>query len=204
MTYSRPSPAGDSVSAWTLVVLSGGRATRLGGVEKSTLLLDGIPLLDHVIAPVPDDIPIVIVGPEIDPQRDVHFVIEEPRYGGPVAGLAAALDAVRTPLLALLATDMPRAGALTTVMIEALVADRYADASVAIDDSGRRQLMCGAFRMDALRRAIRDGGIPADRSMRSLYEQLNVCEVRLTREQSALLHNIDTDEELNAAQSERP
>lgn len=79
---------------WTAVVLAGGRGSRMGGVDKPRIEVDGRTLLARVIAGIPTDVPIVMVGPMHDDAiaRKVRVVREEPVFGGPVAALAAALQ----------------------------------------------------------------------------------------------------------------
>ncbi|HCS59936.1 MAG TPA: molybdopterin-guanine dinucleotide biosynthesis protein, partial [Microbacterium sp.] len=45
------------------IILTGGRASRLGGVDKASVEIDGIPLVDHVYAAVTGCAPIIAVGP---------------------------------------------------------------------------------------------------------------------------------------------
>lgn len=68
------------------IVLAGGAGSRLGGVDKATLELDGVALLDRALAAL-DGLPVVVVGP--------------PRQGLRATGSAAA-----QPMLA----DAPNAG----------------------------------------------------------------------------------------------
>ena len=70
------------------IVLTGGRASRLGGADKAGIAVAGRPMLETVVraaAAVADAV--VTVGPGGD-------TCEEPPYSGPVAGIAAGLAAL--------------------------------------------------------------------------------------------------------------
>lgn len=89
------------------LVLAGGAARRLGGVDKPALVLDGLSLLDRVLrATVTADLT-VVVGPERAVLRPVVWARENPVGGGPAAALAAGLAHVRADLVVLLAADLP-------------------------------------------------------------------------------------------------
>ncbi len=94
-------------------ILAGGRATRFGGRDKSTLLVDGVTILDRQIAalaPLTGDL-MIVGGP---PPADRVHEIAAPRGVadivpgcGPLGGLHAALTAARGDALFLVACDMP-------------------------------------------------------------------------------------------------
>ncbi|GAB2517932.1 molybdenum cofactor guanylyltransferase [Paramicrobacterium agarici] len=82
------------------IILAGGRASRLGGTDKASVDVGGRMLLEHVLAAVAGCAPIIVVGPPhlaqtaLRPHRDVTLVREDPPFTGPVAAIAAALDAL--------------------------------------------------------------------------------------------------------------
>src|SRR5438067_7336736 len=97
------------------VILAGGRATRLGGVAKHEILVGGEPIFARqvrVLAPRVSEI--LVSGPAIAGYRSVS---DSKAGAGPLAGIAAALVAVRTPWLLVLAGDMPY---ITGELIDAL------------------------------------------------------------------------------------
>lgn len=117
---------------YSAVVLAGGRAQRLGGVRKSSLVLDGVSLLDRSLRAVSGASHIVVVGDVVPTNMEVQvrFTREEPAYGGPVAGLFAGLAAL--PILeeaaVVVAVDMPQVTADTVARL--LAGLPGADASV--------------------------------------------------------------------------
>ncbi|GAA3049044.1 molybdenum cofactor guanylyltransferase [Actinokineospora globicatena] len=132
---------------WAAVVLAGGKAARMGGVDKPALVVGGRTLLDRVISAVAHADEIIVVGP---PRPTVHPVrwTREPEPGsGPVAGMAAGLDLVTAEVVVLLAADLP---ALTRATVDRL---RAAPPAVLVDADGRDQWLLGAWPTAALRAA---------------------------------------------------
>jgi|SRR5450631_1925525 molybdopterin-guanine dinucleotide biosynthesis protein A len=188
---------------WTVIVLAGGRASRLGGQDKASLTIGGTPLLDRLLSSLPDVVPVVIAGPQRPTDRRVTFVREWPIHGGPVAGIAAALVAVKTPVTALLAVDMPWAGTLVRQLIAEFAACDAA-ALVPVDAAGFRQPLCAVVRTKALHEALAGLGDSRARSMRDLMSLIDVKERPLSEAEMAWAADIDTPGDLLRAQSKRP
>lgn len=133
---SVPEPLG----AFAGVVLAGGTAARMGGIDKASVELHGRTLLARAIEALLDAREVVVVGDDVRTDRPVTFVREDPRHGGPAAGLLAGRDAlVRTPpLLAALAVDMPLVTPSTFDRLRAAVGDR--DGARLVDPDGRHPL----------------------------------------------------------------
>ncbi|MFD2394956.1 NTP transferase domain-containing protein [Dietzia aerolata] len=80
--------AGASNGTVGAIVLTGGRASRLGGVDKARLAVGGRPMVETVLrAARAVATAVVTVGPGGDTR-------EEPPHSGPVAGIAAGLAAL--------------------------------------------------------------------------------------------------------------
>jgi molybdopterin-guanine dinucleotide biosynthesis protein A len=133
------------------VVLAGGRAARLGGQAKPQLEVGGRTMLATVLAAVEDAERRVVVGPPQPVPGDVVRVREEPPGGGPVAALRAGLAAVATDVVVLLAGDLPF---LSGATIGELRTALRGDGVLVVDDTGRDQLLLGAWRTAALRTAV--------------------------------------------------
>lgn len=187
---------------WDAVVLAGGRARRLGGVDKPALLLDGRSLLDRALAAVGGARHRVVVGPDRSAPPGVRFVREEPRFGGPVAALAAGLAALPgdTAVVAVLAADLPGVeSALPTVLGAAFDdggAAGGADAWMAVDPDGRDQPLLAVYRVPALRAAIatlaEERGLDGA-ALRALVQRLALVRVPLPADLCA-----DVDEPADA------
>ena len=184
-----------------VVVLAGGRARRWGGVDKTAVVLGAATVLEYAVrglqdgvcAAVPDagtsDLVTVVAGPADHSARaarsldGVRWVREEPPHGGPVAGLAAAVDVLPpgAGIVVVGAGDAPFAGAAVPRLLEALVGSRArTDAAVGVDPGGRRQPLLAAYRMAALQGALSGLGEPAGTSLGALLGRLRIVEVPVT------------------------
>jgi len=184
------------------IVLTGGGASRLGGVHKPGLLVGGRTLGARVLAAVRDAHRVVVVGPEV-PGTLVDLVTrEEPPGGGPVAALAAGLAAVRAPAVAALAGDLPFLDAADVLDLRAaLDADPGAAAAVLVDDGRRDQPLCSVWRTGALRAAVAAVGGPAGVPMRAVLAAAGPVVRRApeARDGPPPWFDCDTDEDLRTA-----
>ncbi|MFZ1389316.1 MAG: molybdenum cofactor guanylyltransferase MobA [Thiolinea sp.] len=88
----------------TGVILAGGQGSRMGGVDKGLLEWQDRPLIEHLIAALQPQVPTLIINAN---RNQAHYqrydlaVISDQHsdYQGPLAGLAAALQAVQTPYI---------------------------------------------------------------------------------------------------------
>jgi len=166
----------DTGQVFDAVVVAGGAATRFGA-DKTRAALEGVPLLDRVLAAVTDaDSTIVVADPRPVPS-EVLWVREDPAGSGPANAVVAALDHIRAPLVVLLAADLPY---VTTGTVGRLLAAADAaglvEGAVLRDPTGRLQYLCVAARTDALRAAAAGRGW-ADASMRQLLSPLTLVPV---------------------------
>lgn len=132
------------------VVLAGGTAARMDGVDKASVELHGRPLLELAVDALLDADEVVVVARDSVPtSRPVTFVCEDPPRGGPVAGLLTGVDALlrRPRLIGVLAVDMPRVTSVTMRRLRE-AADGH-DGAFLVDGGGRRQL-AGVIRADRL------------------------------------------------------
>jgi molybdopterin-guanine dinucleotide biosynthesis protein A len=100
------------------LILAGGRATRLGGIDKRELVIEGATIFERqveVLAPRVSEV-IVSSARELAGYRTVRDAIEG---AGPLAGMAAGLAVARTAWLLVVAGDMPY---LTGAVIDLIVA----------------------------------------------------------------------------------
>jgi molybdopterin-guanine dinucleotide biosynthesis protein A len=209
-------------TAFDAVLLAGGRASRVGGDDKTAFTSGGARLLDLSIAAAGGAVALVIVGPRDASELPATAVVtrEDPAWAGPVAALAAGLDAVDRPSPAtlVLACDLPRApdamralregrGGARGILGGPAVhdADRSddRDGRIAVDASGRRQPLLALYRTDALRGrldALRAEGPLAGLSMRRLLAGLDLVEVPVGDE---LCADVDTPDDVTRLGVER-
>ncbi len=138
LSPSRGASSLDGVT-WAAVVLTGGRARRLGGLSKADLVLDGRTLLASTYAACRDlgAQVVVAVGPEpeeptglgVDGGPRLVWTREDPPFAGPARAVAAGVAALArcTPApgaaVVVLACDMPDVGGALPVLARAVVAD---------------------------------------------------------------------------------
>lgn len=165
------------------IVLAGGQGSRMGGIDKPALSLDGATLLERVVAAARSAHcdPVVVVGREVG--------------GGPVAALAAGLSGLRASEVIVLAGDLAR----PERVIPLLAATVAGDAAVLIDPGGREQWLAARYRVGALRSAI-DGlaGGPAGASFRAVVRGL---ELAFIPADAAAIADIDTWEDYERERS---
>lgn len=177
------------------VVLSGGTASRFQGADKASIEVGGSTLLEHVLGALAEVPEVVVVGEEVLTSRPVSFVREDPPLGGPAAGLLAGLAAFpRLPeVVVVLAVDMPL---VTTDTVRRLLAHVEGDGALLVDENGRRQFLCAAYRTEALGAAAP----PVERrhglSVRELVGGLRLAEVPALPGEA---DDVDTWEDLAAA-----
>jgi molybdopterin-guanine dinucleotide biosynthesis protein A len=174
------------------VVLAGGRAERLDGADKAALDVAGATLLDRALRAVAGARTVVVVGDERPTDVPVVWTRELPAYGGPVAAAYAGRDALRrgtpvqfrgpeapetpephgtTPLIVVLAVDMPAVSAATVGRLVGAVQGH--DGAVLVD-GGRPHLAMAvtAAALDAVRPDPVEGA-----AMRGLWEALDLADV---------------------------
>lgn len=79
------------------IILAGGLARRMGGGDKSLLMLGGRPVLAHVIERLRGQTPEIALNANGDPERFATYGLpvvpdSEPDFPGPLAGVLAGLD----------------------------------------------------------------------------------------------------------------
>lgn len=148
-------------TSFAAIVLAGGRAERMGGVDKAAARIAGRSLLEHVLDAVAAATQVVVVGPVAPTDRPVAFTREEPAGGGPAAGLLAGRDAVpAADLLVVVAVDMPKVTEATVRRLLSAAAGH--DGAFLVDSQGHRQLA------GVLQAASLDAVAPAPAERRNL------------------------------------
>lgn len=181
-----------------VIVLAGGRGTRLGGVDKASVTLGGERLIDRLLRQLPYGAPTAVVSPY---HLGMPQVCESPLFGGPVAGIAAghsALHGSGTDTTAILAVDAPDSPRMLPALERARVR-AGSDVAVATLD-GRVQPLCALWRTEALTHALTELGDPDNQSaMRLLRHARTVVHVV----GDASVCDIDTVDELRARRQAR-
>ena len=91
-----------SSSELSAVILAGGRATRLGGIAKHEIVVEGETIFSRQVRVLAPRVAEIVVAGNVAGYRCV-----QDEGVGPLGGIAAALAAVTTPWLLVIAGDMP-------------------------------------------------------------------------------------------------
>ena len=183
--------------AGSIIVLSGGTSSRFGA-DKSQAMLGHQQLIHHILTCIPKEFEIIIVGADpLFTPASYRCVQESPAGGGPVAGIAAALELCESEIVGVLATDMPFAGAHMIHLLSAMTS--HDDAIMFVDSKGFKQPLAALYRREALENALSTIGNPHGASMRTLISHLKIHEVQMSPEIEMAMIDIDTPHDLMVA-----
>ena len=128
---------------WSAAILAGGRARRLGGQDKSALIVDGVRFIDRqreALQPLTDR----HRARRLSRRSPRAFPVEHDRWpdAGPLGGLATALLTATTERVLVLACDLP----CVTTQFLAFLADVDPDATAVVPVcDGRWQPLCAMY-----------------------------------------------------------
>lgn len=184
-----------------LLILAGGRGTRLGGQDKAALVVGGRTLVERLLQDADLGGRVVVVGrtplPPAPDGRAVLQTLEDPPDGGPVAGIAAGLHALgegSTQWVAVAAVDQPEAArALAALVAELPRVVEGVEALSPVDSTGHRQWLLAIYRRTALAAALAALPDVRDTSVRRLVSDLRWHEVDV---EARHLGDVDTWEDV--------
>jgi molybdopterin-guanine dinucleotide biosynthesis protein A len=125
----------------SVAILAGGEGRRMGGLDKGLIPYKGRPLIEYVIQSLPENIAGLVISANrnLESYRRYGPVIADqgPGHAGPLAGILAVLQHVKTPYLLVLPCDTPH-------LPEDLLPRLYAalqenDAEIAVARSGKHR-----------------------------------------------------------------
>lgn len=184
-------------SGITLGILAGGRATRLGGIDKAWLQRGGVPQVVRWQQRFVHETAAVLVSANRDPDRyrragllAVADRVES--QVGPIAGLDALAAACATPWLLTLPVDLV---GVNDCLLPTLLAAAGADGAWAVDDDGIQPLVA-LWRVAALRDATARALGASRRSVQELQAEL---QMRPARFAGLRFGNLNTPADLAAA-----
>lgn len=184
-----------SAGATTLGLLAGGRATRLGGLDKAWLERGGMPQVLRLAGRVRGEVDAVLVSANRSAGRyadhGLATVADRQADLGPLGGLDALAAACTTPWLLTLPVDLV---SVNDCLLRSLRAAGGAGAW-AEDDDGRQPLVA-LWRVDALRTALPGALDSGDLSVRTLQARLGMAAVRFA---GLRFGNLNTPADLDAA-----
>ena len=138
----------------TGVILAGGRATRMGGVDKGLVPIHGRPMIAWVIDALRPQVSDVLINANRNHDRYGEFacpVIDDgdSEFRGPLAGMVSAMQAARTPYIAVVPCDSPLIGGDIVARLHAAAATSGSPIAVA-HDGGRLQPVFALLSCDLL------------------------------------------------------
>jgi molybdenum cofactor guanylyltransferase len=193
------------------IVLAGGRSSRFGR-DKLAEPIDGRPLLHHAIAAVQvvTDAVVVVAAPGHHPAipEGVRVAHDTAAFEGPLAGLAAGLEALDTEIdrVVVVAGDMQ---SLRPAVLRSLLAALGASIDLALlEVSGEPVPLPMAVRREAALPAARRSLAGGERRLRSLPGVLRTAVIdestwRLDDPDGATLRDIDTPADLQSGTDRR-
>lgn len=149
------------------ILLAGGRAARMGGIDKPGLPVGGVSMRRRAIDAVTavGASPVVVVGPPPETSSTSHTALpqavrwarEDPPFSGPASAVAAGLTALGSDgaeWTVLLACDLPRPDAVVARLVQGIrgLAPETLGACL-VGEDGRMQWLTGVYRTAALREA---------------------------------------------------
>jgi molybdopterin-guanine dinucleotide biosynthesis protein A len=180
----------------TLGIFAGGRASRLGGLEKAWLERDGVPQVVRIARRFDVQVASVIVSANRDLARysghGFTAVADEAAGAGPIAGLDSLGRTCRTPWLLTIPVDVIGAN---ECLLQTLVAEAATTGAFAVDDDGPQPLVA-LWRVDAFREATTAAMASRNFAIHALQDQLGMAEVRFP---GVRFGNLNTPADLIAA-----
>ena len=179
-----------------LGLIAGGRATRLGGVDKAWLTRGGVPQVLRWMRRFPGEHGPVRVSANRDFERyaahGLTVVGDRHPDLGPISGLDALAQACATPWLLTLPVDLV---GVNDCLVRTLVSKRDIDGAFARDDDGVQPLVA-LWRIEALRAACDTAIANGETAIYRLQATLRMAEVAFT---GFRFGNLNTPDDLRAA-----
>lgn len=185
----------------TLGILAGGRATRLGGLDKAWVRRDGVAQVVRWAHRFAHETTATLVSANRDTGRyRAHdlVVVRDRIEGdvGPLAGLDALASSCATAWLLTVPVDLVD---VNVCLLPSLAAGRGADGAWAVDDDGAQPLVA-LWRVAALEAAIRRAIDSGRTAVHALQSELDMHPVRMA---GVRFGNLNTPADLSAAGAER-
>ncbi len=96
----------------TAVILAGGEGSRMGGIDKGLLELNGQPLIEHVMARIAPQVAQLIISANRNLERYQSYgypvITDQMTDKGPLAGILSALQHCQSDWLLTIPCDTPR------------------------------------------------------------------------------------------------
>ena len=185
----------------TGIVLAGGQGRRMGGVDKGLQLLNGRPMIAHVIERLAPQVEDIVIN--ANQNREAYSTFGHPvvpdaieGYAGPLAGLHAGLQAATQALVVTVPCDSP----FLPADLVARLASALGDNDLAVAKTGAQAHPVFALVRRTLLAHLAAYLAGGGRKIDAWYGSLKVVEVAFDDEADAF-SNINTREELREHES---
>ena len=180
----------------TLGLLAGGRATRLGGVDKAWLERGGVPQVLRLARRFDAQVEAVIISANRNRERyeasGLVSVADRVADAGPLGGIAALAHACATEWMLTLPVDLI---GVNECLLPSLAAGTSGSGAYAVDDDGVQPLVA-RWPVEALRASSGDALARGAFSVRAVQEGMSMQPVRFA---GVRFGNLNTPEDLAAA-----
>lgn len=179
------------------IVLAGGRSTRMGVDKLALASIAGTMLYRTCTAASRWAQRMVVAGPaRPGDTAGFEFCVEDPPFGGPVAGIAVALAALPDSSdgeVLVLAGDLSRPDEVVAKLASAEIGP---DGVALADEEGRAQYLAARYRLESLRAAL--SAAPRTRDI-AVWRVLSPLDLHLVPAAGGLIADVDTPEVARAA-----
>ena len=180
----------------TLGIIAGGRATRLGGVDKAWLQRDGLPQVLRIARRFASEVDATLVSANRDLTRYADHglvaIADMASDAGPIGGLGALAGVCRSSWLLTVPVDIV---GVNECLLQTLRAHASGQGAFALDDDGPQPLVA-LWRVASLREASSSAIAAGEYSVQGLQEALCMHQVRLA---GVRFGNLNTPSDLLAA-----
>ena len=199
-----------NTSTWprnaTLLIFAGGRATRLGGVNKGLLEVGRVAIIERIraaIGPLVDEQILLANDAALKDLNGLSVVFDPEPHAGVLAALAAGLESASNDICLAVACDMPFA---SRMLFERLLElQQEVDADVVIPRTkGYLEPMHAVYRTQRVRAAIQAALQRGEQRMISYFRDVRVREVdeaewKAIDPDARAFFNVNTPDDLDEA-----
>lgn len=186
--------------AISALILSGGRATRMGGVDKGLVMFQQKPLIQHVIERLTPQIDEIIINAnrELAQYQAFGYPVlqdETADFIGPLAGFNLGLQHANHDYLLTVPCDSPLLPLDLVLRLHSSLLNHHADIAVATSDGDAHPVFCLCKKsvLPSLTSYLQQGG----RKVSAWQKSLKYLEVDFSDDADAF-YNLNTFEDLAA------
>ena len=191
----------------SLLIMAGGRGSRLGGVRKPLVQVGGRTILQRILdqlGPLADERLALVHDEELEAPDGLRMVVDVREYAGPLPAAAHALTSVNGDLCILVAGDMPFVSREVFRYMLQLQAREAARVVVPLVD-GHIESMHAVFRRQDLSDALKTAQREGEQRLFKVFESLDPriveeAELRSFDPELHTLFNVNSPEDLALAE----